>query len=69
VEKLVWFLCAGLTAFFCCLQVPVSAIQASSKTEIFHRQLVAAKNLQAAGLNRQDCNSLLPALDRVTLIV
>jgi hypothetical protein len=69
VEKLVWFLWAGLTAFFCCLQVPVSAIKASSKTEIFRRQLVAAKNLQSAGLDRQNGNSLLPALERVILIV
>ena len=56
-----WFLWAGLTAFFCCLQVPVSAIiQASSKTEIFRRQVVAAQNLQSAGLYRQACHTFLP---------
>jgi hypothetical protein len=55
-----WFLWAGLTAFFCCLQVPVSAtIKASSKTEIFRRQVVAAQNLQSAGLYREACNTLL----------
>lgn len=60
----IWFLLVGLTAFLCCLQVPVSAIiQASSKTDIFRRQLVAAQNLQSAGLYRQACNTLLPVLD------
>ena len=55
-----WFLWAGMTAFFC-LQVPVSGIsQASSKTEIFRRQVVAAQNLQSAGLYRQAGNTLDP---------
>lgn len=60
----IWFLLIGLTAFLCCLQVPVSAIiQVSSKTDIFRRQLVTAQNLQSAGLYRQACNTLLPVLD------
>lgn len=59
-----WFLVAGLTAFLCCLQVPVSAlIQASNTTEILRRQLVAAQNLESAGLYRQACNTLLPVLE------
>jgi hypothetical protein len=63
VEKLVFL--GRIDGFFCCLQVPVSAIiQASSKTEIFRRQLVAAQNLQSAGLYRQACNNLIPVLER-----
>jgi hypothetical protein len=41
----------------------------SSKTEISRRQVVAAQNLQSAGLYRQACNTLLPVLERVILIV
>lgn len=64
----IWCLLAGLTAFLCCLQVPVSAsIQAGSKTEIVRRQLVAAQNLQSAGLYRQACNSLLSVLEVTNL--
>ena len=64
---------AALTAFLCCVQVPVFAkivaTQVNGKTEIFRRQLVAAQNLQFAGVYRQACNNLLAVLERVTLIV
>lgn len=50
------------------MQVPVfgkiAATQVNGKTEIFRRQLVAAHNLQSAGLYRQACNILLPVLER-----
>ncbi|MEG3956635.1 hypothetical protein [Microcoleus sp. herbarium2] len=55
-----------LTAFLCCVQIPVlakiAATQVNCKTEIFRRQLVAAQSLQSAGLYRQACNTLLPVL-------
>ncbi len=65
---IIWFLLA-LTTFLCCAQVPVVAkitdvaTQVNTKTEILRRQLVAAQNLQSAGLYRQACNTLLPVLD------
>lgn len=63
----IWCLLAALTAFLCYVQVPVFAkiatIQVNSKTDIFRRQLVAAQNLQSAGLYRQACKTLLPVLD------
>jgi hypothetical protein len=64
-EKLeIWCFLTELTAFLCCVQVPVfakiAAPQVNGKTEIFRRQLVAAQNLQSAGLYRQACNTLLP---------
>ena len=63
----IWCLLAALAAFLCCVQVPVfakiAATQVNGKTEIFRRQLVAAQNLQSAGLYRQACNTLLPVLD------
>jgi hypothetical protein len=50
------------------VKVPVfakfAAAQVNGKTEIFRRQLVAAQNLQSAGLYRQACNTLLPVLER-----
>jgi hypothetical protein len=46
-----------------------SATQVNGKTEIFRRQLVAAQNLQSAGVYRQACNTVLSVLERVTLIV
>lgn len=59
-----WFLFAPLTAFLCCVQVPVLAIiaatQVNGKTEIFRRQLVAAQNIKSAWLYYQACNTLLP---------
>ncbi|HAT14148.1 MAG TPA: hypothetical protein DCS91_11770, partial [Microcoleaceae bacterium UBA11344] len=55
----IWCLLAGLTAFLCCLQVPVSASIQAGSTAIVRSQLVAAQNLQSAGLYRQACNSLL----------
>ena len=62
-----------LTAFLCCVQVPVfakiAAPQVKGKTEIFRGQVVAAQNLQSAGLYRQAYNTLLPVRERVTLIV
>jgi hypothetical protein len=58
-----WCFLTALTEFLCSVQVPVfakfAATQVKGKTEIFRRQLVAAKNLQSAGLYRQDCNTLL----------
>ena len=69
----IWYFLTELTAFLCCVQVAVfaktAATQVNGKTEIFRRQLVAAPNIQPAGLYRQDCNTLLPILERVTLIV
>jgi len=58
-----------LTAFLCCVQVPVfakiAATQVNGKTEIFRRQLVVvAQNLQSAGLYRQACNTFIPVLER-----
>jgi len=38
----------------------IAAPQVNGKTEIFRRQLVAAQNIQSAGLYRQACNTLLP---------
>lgn len=68
-----WCFLTELTAFLCYVQLPVfakiTATQVNGKTEIFHRQLVAAQNLQFAGLYRQACNTLLPIGERVTLIV
>jgi hypothetical protein len=69
-----WCFLTALTEFLCCVQVPVFAIffaatQVNCKTEIFRRQLVAAQNIQSAGLYRQACNNLIPVLERVTLIV
>jgi len=68
-----WCFLTELTAFLCCVQVPVfakiSATQVNCKTEICRRQLVAAKNLLSTGLYRQAGNTLLPVLYRVTLIV
>jgi len=64
----IWFLLV-LTTFLCCVQVPVVAkitdvaTQVNTKTEILRRQLVAAQNLQSAGLYRQACNTLLPVLE------
>jgi uncharacterized membrane protein len=59
----IWCLLAALTTFLCCVQVSVfakiAATQVNGKTEIFPRQLVAAQNLQSAGLYRQACNTLL----------
>jgi len=59
----IWCLLAALTTFLCCVQVSVfakiAATQVHGKTEIFRRQLVAAQNLQSAGLYRQACNTLL----------
>jgi hypothetical protein len=50
------------------VQVPVfakiAATQVNGQTEIFTGQLVAAQNLQSAGLYRQGCNTLLPVLER-----
>jgi uncharacterized membrane protein len=64
----IWCFLTALTAFLCCVQVPVfakiAATQVNGKTEIFRRQLVAAQNLQSAGLYRQACNTLLPVLER-----
>jgi len=55
------------------VQVPVfakiAAPQVKGKTEIFRGQVVAAQNLQSAGLYRQAYNTLLPVRERVTLIV
>jgi len=63
----IWCFLTALTAFLCCVQVPVlakiAATQVKGQTEIFHRQLVAAQNLQSAGLYRQACNTLLPVLE------
>ena len=63
----IWCLLAALTAFLCYVQVPVfariAATQVNSKTDVFRRQLIAAQNLQSAGLYRQACNTLLPVLD------
>jgi hypothetical protein len=59
-----WYFLTDLTAFLCCVQVPVfakiTATQVNGKTEIFRRPLVAAQNLHSAGLYRQACNTLLP---------
>lgn len=57
----IWCLLAGLTAFLCCLQVPVAA---SIPTD---SQLVEAQNLQSAGLYRQACNTLLSVLQVTNL--
>jgi uncharacterized membrane protein len=69
----IWYFLTALTAFLCCVQVPVfakiAATQVNCKTEIFCCQLVAAQNLQSAGLYRQDCNNFIPVLERVNLIV
>jgi hypothetical protein len=51
------------------VQVPVfanffAATQVNCKTEIFRCQLVAAPNIQSAGLDRQACNNLIPVLQR-----
>jgi uncharacterized membrane protein len=47
----IWCFLTELTAFLCCVQVPVfakiAATQVNGKTEIFRRQLVAAQNLQS----------------------
>jgi hypothetical protein len=55
------------------VQIPVFAKivapQVNGKTEIFRRQLVAAQNLNSAGVYREACNTLLPVLERVTWIV
>ena len=60
----IWCFLIALTAFLCCVQVPVfpkiAAPQVNGKTEIFRPQVVAAQNLQSAGLYRQVCNTLLP---------
>jgi uncharacterized membrane protein len=68
-----WCLLTELTAFSCCVQVPVlakiAATQVNCKTEIFRRQLVAAQNLNSAGVYREACNTLLPVLERVNWIV
>jgi CHAT domain-containing protein len=63
----IWCLLAGLTAFLCCLQVPVSASIQAGSTAIVRSQLVAAQNLQSAGLYRQACNSLLSVLEVTNL--
>jgi uncharacterized membrane protein len=59
---------AALIAILCYIQVPVfakiAATQVNGKTEIFRRQLVAAQNLQSAGVYRQACNNLLAVLER-----
>ena len=56
----IWFIIAGITAFLCSFQIPISAqIPRTPKTN----QLTAAQNLQSAGLYRQACNSLLPVLE------
>jgi hypothetical protein len=64
----IWCFLTELTAFLCCVQVPVFAKiappQVNGKTEIFRHQLVAAQNLQSAGLYCQACNTLLPVLER-----
>ena len=64
----IWCFLTELTAFLCCVQVPVfakiAAPQVNGKTEIFRHQLVAAQNLQSAGLYRQACNNLLAVLER-----
>jgi hypothetical protein len=63
----------SVNSIFVLVQVPVfakiAATQVNGKTEIFRHQLVAAQNLQSAGVYRQACNNLLAVLDRVTLIV
>lgn len=56
-----WLILAAITAFISCLQLPISAQNPiNPKT---NTQLIAAQNLQAAGLYRQACNSLLPVLN------
>jgi uncharacterized membrane protein len=69
----IWCFLTELTAFSCCVQVPIFAKivapQVNGKTEIFRRQLVAAQNIQSAGLYRQACNNLILVLERVTWIV
>ena len=64
----IWCLLAALTTFLCCVQVSVfakiAATQVNGKTEIFRRQLVAAQNLQSAGLYRQACHIFFPVLER-----
>ena len=64
----IWCFFTALTAFLCCVQVPVfakiAATQVNGKKEIFRHQLVAAQYLQSAGLYRQACNTLLPVLER-----
>ena len=64
----IWCFLTVLTEFLCGVQVPVfakiAATQVNCKTEIFRRQLVAAQNLQSAGLYRQACNNLLAILER-----
>jgi hypothetical protein len=64
----IWCFLTELTAFSCCVQVPVfaktAATQVNCKTEIFRRQLVAAQNLQSTGLYRQACNNLISVLER-----
>jgi len=64
----IWCFLTELTAFLCCVQVPVfakiAAPQVNGQTEIFRHQLVAAQNLQSAGLYRQACNNLLAVLER-----
>jgi len=61
-----WCFLTALTEFFCCLQVPVfakfAATQVNGKTEIFRRKIVAAQNLQSAGLYHQACNTFFPVL-------
>jgi hypothetical protein len=72
-NRKIWCFLTELTAFSCCVQVPVfgktAATQVNCQTEIFRRQLVAAQNIQSAGLYRQACNNFTPVLERVTLIV
>ncbi|MBE9163662.1 CHAT domain-containing protein [Tychonema sp. LEGE 06208] len=58
-----WLILAEITAFLCCLQVPVSARIAGAIAPKTNSQLIAAQNLQSAGLYRQACNSLLPVLE------
>jgi len=60
----IWYFLTALTAFLCCVQgsvfAKIAATQVNGKTEIFRRQLVAAQNLQSAGLYRQACNNFIP---------
>jgi uncharacterized membrane protein len=62
----IWCFLTELTAFSCCVQVPIFAKivapQVNGKTEIFRRQRVAAQNLNSAGVYREACNTLRPVL-------
>ncbi|MGB3265003.1 MAG: CHAT domain-containing protein [Microcoleus sp.] len=59
----IWLILAGITAFLCCLQVPVSARLAGAIAPQTNTQLIAAQNQQSAGMYRQACDSLLSVLE------